>query len=120
MRPFKATQLAPESAWPMTVPLMVLAVPSVRSAFGYSWNNRFAALLNPAEALELAEHQLGGILPSLALVAISVAGIGLATAATLRKVDLGTAVAGRFRDQRLGQQVVSRCPERKAVRAGRP
>ena len=89
-----------ESAWPMTVPLMVLAVPSVLiGLLGTPWNNRFAGLLNPAEALELAEHfSWEEFLPLAgASVAISVAGIGLATAAyALRKVDLGTAVAGRF------------------------
>ena len=86
-----------ESAWPMTVPLMVLAVPC--SDFGTPWNNRFAGLLNPAEAIELAEHfSWEEFLPLAgASVAISVAGIGLATVAyALRKVDLGTAVAGRF------------------------
>ena len=89
-----------ESAWPMTVPLMVLAVPSVLiGLLGTPWNNRFAGLLNPAEAIELAEHfSWEEFLPLAgASVAISVAGIGLATAAyALRKVDLGTAVAGRF------------------------
>ncbi|QNJ07734.1 NADH dehydrogenase subunit NdhF (chain 5 or L) [Synechococcus sp. Minos11] len=89
-----------ESAWPMTVPLMVLAVPSVLiGLLGTPWNNRFAGLLNPAEALEMAEHfSWEEFLPLAgASVAISVAGIGLATAAyALRKVDLGTAVAGRF------------------------
>ncbi|WP_413295495.1 NAD(P)H-quinone oxidoreductase subunit 5 [Synechococcus sp. MIT S9452] len=89
-----------ESAWPMTVPLMVLAVPSVLiGLLGTPWNNRFAGLLNPAEALELAEHfSWKEFLPLAgASVAISIAGIGLATAAyALRKVDLGTAVAGRF------------------------
>lgn len=89
-----------ESAWPMTVPLMVLAVPSVLiGLLGTPWNNRFAGLLNPAEALELAEHfSWEEFLPLAgASVAISVAGIGLATAAyALRKVDLGTAIAGRF------------------------
>ena len=89
-----------ESAWPMTVPLMVLAVPSVLiGLLGTPWKNRFAGLHNPAEALELAEHfSWEEFLPLAgASVAISVAGIGLATAAyALRKVDLGTAVAGRF------------------------
>ena len=89
-----------ESAWPMTVPLIVLAVPSVLiGLLGTPWNNRFAGLLNPAEALELAEHfSWEEFLPLAgASVAISVAGIGLATAAyALRKVDLATAVAGRF------------------------
>ncbi|MFL2671899.1 MAG: NAD(P)H-quinone oxidoreductase subunit 5 [Prochlorococcaceae cyanobacterium] len=89
-----------ESAWPMTVPLMMLAVPSVLiGLLGTPWNNRFAGLLNPAEALEMAEHfSWEEFLPLAgASVAISVAGIGLATAAyALRKVDLGTAIAGRF------------------------
>jgi NAD(P)H-quinone oxidoreductase subunit 5 len=89
-----------ESAWPMTVPLMVLAVPSVLiGLLGTPWNNRFAGLLNPAEALEMAENfSWEEFLPLAgASVAISVAGIGLATAAyALHKIDLGTAVAGRF------------------------
>jgi NAD(P)H-quinone oxidoreductase subunit 5 len=89
-----------ESAWPMTTPLLVLAVPSVLiGLLGTPWNSRFAGLLDPHEAAEMAEHfSWGEFLPLAgASVAISVAGITLAVLAyALRKIDLGTAVAGRF------------------------
>ena len=89
-----------ESSWPMTTPLLVLAVPSVLiGLLGTPWNSRFAGLLDPHEAAEMAEHfSWSEFLPLAgASVAISAAGITLAVLAyALRKVDLGTAVAGRF------------------------
>ncbi|MFM7086750.1 MAG: NAD(P)H-quinone oxidoreductase subunit 5 [Cyanobium sp.] len=88
-----------ESAWPMSVPLLVLAVPSVLvGLLGTPWNSRFAALLDPQEAAEMAEHfSWGEFLPLAgASVAISVAGISLAVFAyALRRIDLATAVAAR-------------------------
>jgi NAD(P)H-quinone oxidoreductase subunit 5 len=89
-----------ESAWPMAAPLAVLAVPSVLiGLLGTPWNSRFAGLLNPEEALEMAEQfSWGEFLPLAgASVAISVAGITLAVLAyALRRIDLGQLVAGRF------------------------
>ena len=89
-----------ESAWPMAAPLAVLAVPSVLiGLLGTPWNSRFAGLLNPEEALEMAEQfSWGEFLPLAgASVAISVAGISLAVLAyALRRIDLGQLVAGRF------------------------
>ena len=89
-----------ESAWPMTVPLAVLAVPSVLiGLLGTPWNSRFAGLLNPEEAAEIAEHfSWGEFLPLAgASVAISLVGITLAVLAyALRRIDLGQLVAGRF------------------------
>ncbi len=89
-----------ESGWQMALPLAVLAVPSVLiGLLGTPWHSRFAALLNPEEAAEMAEHfSWGEFLPLAgASVAISVAGITLAVLAyLLHKIDLGTAVAGRF------------------------
>ena len=89
-----------ESSWSMTTPLLVLAVPSVLiGLLGTPWNSRFAGLLDPHEAAEMAEHfSWSEFLPLAgASVAISVAGISLAVLAyALRKVDLGMAVAGRF------------------------
>jgi NAD(P)H-quinone oxidoreductase subunit 5 len=89
-----------ESGWQMAAPLVVLAVPSVLiGLLGTPWNSRFAALLDPHEASEMAAHfSWGEFLPLAgASVAISLAGIGLATAAyALHRIDLGTAVAARF------------------------
>ena len=89
-----------ESAWSMAAPLAVLAVPSVLiGLLGTPWNSRFAGLLNPEEALEMAEQfSWGEFLPLAgASVAISVAGISLAVLAyALRRIDLGQLVAGRF------------------------
>jgi NAD(P)H-quinone oxidoreductase subunit 5 len=89
-----------ESAWSMTAPLAVLAVPSVLiGLLGTPWNSRFAALLNPAEAVEMAEHfSWGEFLPLAgASVAISATGITIAVLAyALHKLDLGQLVAARF------------------------
>ena len=89
-----------ESAWPMTLPLVVLAVPSVLiGLLGTPWNSRFAGLLNPEEAAEMAAHfSWSEFLPLAgASVAISLAGITVAVLAySLHKLDLATAVAARF------------------------
>ena len=89
-----------ESPWPMTLPLVVLAVPSVLiGLLGTPWNSRFAGLLDPEEALEMAEHfSWGEFLPLAgASVAISVIGISVAVLAyALRRIDLGVLVAARF------------------------
>ena len=88
-----------ESPWPMTLPLAVLAVPSVLiGLLGTPWNSRFAGLLNPEEAAEMAEHfSWGEFLPLAgASVAISVTGITIAVLAyALRTIDLGELVAAR-------------------------
>jgi NAD(P)H-quinone oxidoreductase subunit 5 len=89
-----------ESSWPMTLPLVVLAVPSVLiGLLGTPWNSRFAALLDAHEAAEMAEQfSWSEFLPLAgASVAISVLGISLAVFAyALRRLDLATAVAARF------------------------
>ena len=89
-----------ESSWSMTLPLLVLAVPSVLiGLLGTPWNSRFAGLLDPHEAAEMAEHfSWSEFLPLAgASVAISVAGISLAVwAYLLKRIDLATTVAGRF------------------------
>jgi NAD(P)H-quinone oxidoreductase subunit 5 len=89
-----------ESGWQMAMPLVVLAVPSVLiGLLGTPWNSRFAQLLDPHEAAEMAEHfSWGEFLPLAgASVAISVAGISLAVLAYyLHRLDLGQAVAARF------------------------
>ena len=88
-----------ESAWSMTAPLAVLAVPSVLiGLLGTPWNSRFAALLDPTEALEMAEHfSWDDFLPLAgASVAISITGITIAVLAyALKKLDLGQLVAAR-------------------------
>ena len=89
-----------ESAWQMTLPLAVLAVPSVLiGLLGTPWNSRFAGLLDPHEAAEMAEHfSWSEFLPLAgASVAISLTGIAVAVAAyALHRIDLGQAVAARF------------------------
>jgi len=89
-----------ESGWQMAMPLAVLAVPSVLiGLLGTPWHSRFAALLDPHEAAEMAEHfSWSEFLPLAgASVAISVAGISLAVLAYyLHRIDLGQTVAARF------------------------
>ncbi|MEI8251240.1 MAG: NAD(P)H-quinone oxidoreductase subunit 5 [Synechococcus sp. ELA057] len=89
-----------ESSWSMTTPLLVLAVPSVLiGLLGTPWNSRFAGLLDPHEAAEMAEHfSWAEFLPLAgASVAISLVGITVAVLAyLLGRIDLATAVAGRF------------------------
>ena len=84
----------------MAAPLAVLAVPSVLiGLLGTPWNSRFAGLLNPEEATEMAEHfSWGEFLPLAgASVAISTAGITLAVLAyALRRIDLGQLVAAKL------------------------
>ncbi len=88
-----------ESPWSMTLPLAVLAVPSVLiGLLGTPWNSRFAGLLNPEEAAEMAEQfSWEEFLPLAgASVAISAAGITIAVLAyALHRIDLGSAVAAR-------------------------
>ncbi len=89
-----------ESGWQMAMPLAVLAVPSVLiGLLGTPWHSRFAELLDPEEAAEMAEHfSWGDFLPLAgASVAISALGIGVAVLAyALHRIDLGAAVAARF------------------------
>ncbi len=89
-----------ESGWQMAMPLAVLAVPSVLiGLLGTPWNSRFAFLLDPREAAHMAEHfSWAEFLPLAgASVAISLVGITISVLAyALHKLDLGTAVAGRF------------------------
>lgn len=89
-----------ESGWQMAAPLAVLAVPSVLiGLLGTPWNSRFAALLDPQEAAEAAEHfSWAEFLPLAgASVAISVTGITVAVLAySLHRLDLAQLVAARF------------------------
>jgi len=89
-----------ESPWSMTMPLAVLAVPSVLiGLLGTPWNSRFAALLNPEEAMEMAEKfSWGEFLPLAgASVAISASGISVAVLAYyLHRIDLSQLIAARF------------------------
>jgi len=89
-----------ESAWPMTLPLVVLAVPSILiGLLGTPWHSRFAALLDPKEAAEMAaKFNWPEFLPLAgASVAISATGIAIAVFAyALHKIDLATVVAARF------------------------
>ncbi len=89
-----------ESTWSMSAPLVVLAIPSVLIGFlGTPWNSAFAKFLNLDEALETAaKFSWGEFLPlALASVAISIAGISLATLAYyLNRINLKSSVADRF------------------------
>jgi NAD(P)H-quinone oxidoreductase subunit 5 len=89
-----------ESAWQMSLPLVALAVPSVLiGLLGIPWNSRFAHLLDPREAAEVAAHfSWAEFLPlAVASVAISLVGISVAVLAYgLHRLDLAALVAGRF------------------------
>ena len=89
-----------ESTWSMTLPLAVLAVPSVLIGFlGTPWNSVFANLLNPEEAIQMAqEFSWGEFLPlACASVLISSVGIFVALLAYyLKRINLKLLIADRF------------------------
>ena len=89
-----------ESSWSMTIPLIVLAIPSIFIGFlGAPWNSTFAKLLNAEEARDMAMNfSWSEFLPlALASVAISSAGIAVAFFAYyLKRIDLNVLFARRF------------------------
>ena len=89
-----------ESPWQMTLPLAVLAVPSLCIGWlGVPWNSRFVRFLDPHEAAETAHHfAWPSFLPlAAASVALALAGIAVAAAAyALGWIDLGNTVARRL------------------------
>ena len=84
----------------MTFPLAVLAIPSVLIGFiGVPWNSIFANLLDPVEAIEVAEKfSRGEFLPlAIATVAISSARILLAVLTYyLKRFDLGVSLSKKY------------------------
>jgi len=86
-----------ESSWSMTVPLLVLAVPSVFiGLLGVPWNSRFGALLNPHEAMVLMEEFSWSHFLPMAGASVAIAAVGMALAVVaygLRRIELGTIVA---------------------------
>ena len=89
-----------ESPWSMTFPLVFLAFPSVLIGFlGVPWDSKFVGLLDPKEALILAQtFEIKEFLPlAIASVLISSSGITLAFLAYFsRKIDLSLLFASRF------------------------
>ncbi len=89
-----------ESPWSMTFPLVFLAFPSVIIGFmGLPWDSKFIKLLNPEEAITLAqEFDLKEFLPlAIASVAIASTGITIAYLAYFaHKIDLSIIFAERF------------------------
>ncbi len=89
-----------ESSKPMTIPLAVLAVPSVIiGLMGTPWNSKFANLLDPKEALEMSQnfHWTEFLSLAGASVAISSSGICLAVFAYyLHRIDLQKIFVNRF------------------------
>ncbi len=89
-----------ESSLSMTFPLIFLSIPSVLIGFlGMPWNSKFAALLNPEEAIEMSKNfSLGEFIPLAASsVVISSLGITLAIFAyALKKIDLSKLIVQRF------------------------
>ena len=89
-----------ESPWSMTFPLVFLAFPSVIIGFmGLPWDSKFINLLDPEEALTLAqEFDLKEFLPlAIASVVIASTGITIAYLAYfVRKIDLSVIFAERF------------------------
>ena len=89
-----------ESPWSMTFPLVFLAFPSVIIGFmGLPWDSNFLKLLDPEEAITIAqEFDLKEFLPlAIASVAIASTGITIAYLAYFaHKIDLATIFAERF------------------------
>ena len=89
-----------ESSWSMTFPLVFLAVPSILIGFlGVPWDSKFVALLNPEEALILAQSfDLKEFLPlAICSVLISTSGISLAYFGYYSKqIDLNQLFALKF------------------------
>ena len=70
-----------ESAWPMTFPLAVLAIPSLFIGFiGVPWNSIFANLLDPSEAIEAAEKFSWGEFLPLATASVAISSVGIVLA----------------------------------------
>ncbi len=91
-----------ESAWPMTLPLVVLAVPSILAGFaGLPWANFFESVIHPPEEMgHHAEHvfKLGKFLfVAGSSTALSMIGIGLAYYFYLLKPDLPGKLAQQFK-----------------------
>ncbi len=89
-----------ESPWSMTFPLVFLAFPSVLIGFmGLPWHSNFVGLLDPNEALELAESfEIKEFLP-LAIASVLIASIGITIAFLAyfaKKIDLSVLFASRF------------------------
>ena len=89
-----------ESPWSMTFPLVFLAFPSVIIGFmGLPWDSKFVNLLDPEEALTLAqEFDLKEFLPlAIASVLIASTGITIAYLAYFaHKINLSILFAERF------------------------
>ena len=89
-----------ESPWSMTFPLVFLAFPSVIIGFmGLPWDSNFLKLLDPEEAITLAqEFDLKEFLPlAIASVAIASTGITIAYLAYFaHKINLSIIFAERF------------------------
>jgi NAD(P)H-quinone oxidoreductase subunit 5 len=89
-----------ESPWTMTLPLALLAIPSVAIGWvGLPWNNRFEAFIHPPGEVEAAHaFEWSEFLPMAgSSVAIGLAGIVLATLLyRLSKIDPG-AIAEKIR-----------------------
>ncbi len=89
-----------ESPWPMTFPLVFLAVPSIIIGFiGLPWDSKFAYLIDPEEA-EIASKtfEINEFLP-LAIASVLIASIGIFVAYQayfLKKINVSRIFAGRF------------------------
>tara|TARA_B100000073_G_scaffold348136_2_gene365285 strand:+ start:605 stop:2611 length:2007 start_codon:yes stop_codon:yes gene_type:complete len=89
-----------ESPWSMTFPLVFLAVPSIIIGFmGLPWDSKFAFLLDPEEAISLAQNfEIKEFLPlAVASVLISSSGITIAYLSYFsKKIDMSVMFASRF------------------------
>ena len=89
-----------ESPWSMTFPLVFLAVPSILIGFlGVPWDSKFAYLLDPEEAFNVAKNfQISEFLPlAIASVVVSSIGIFIAYSAYFsKKIDLSILFASKF------------------------
>ncbi len=89
-----------ESPWSMTFPLAFLAVPSVLiGLLGTPWSSKFANLLDPEEAMEIATNFNWGEFLLLAGASISISAIGISVAFSayyLNRLDLKSLFVNRF------------------------
>ena len=89
-----------ESPWSMPFPLVFLAVPSIIIGFmGLPWDSKFALLLDPEEAIVLAQNfEIKEFLPlAIASVLISSVGITIAYLSYFaKKMDMSVMFASRF------------------------
>ena len=89
-----------ESPWPMTLPLVTLAIPSILIGFlGTPWHSTFGFLLDPSEATEVAENFTWGSFLPLAAASVLISSLGILLAMFayyLNRIELSKLFAERY------------------------